>query len=201
MLGNIFPLDSSKPFTAQEKTGHNRYHPEIPPVETVRPGDSFRVDSREWFDGAIKNDDSADDILNAPMKKVHGLSGPFRIEGAQPGDLLIVDILDVGPIPQEQGPLAGQGWGYTGIFARSNGGSFLVDQFPDAYKAVWDFQGPWATSRHIPGVRFEGLTHPGIMATAPSPEMLAKWNKREGDLMATNPDRVPPLALPPAPEE
>ncbi|MDN6638772.1 MAG: acetamidase/formamidase family protein, partial [Yaniella sp.] len=39
MLGNIFPLDSSKPFTAQEKTGHNRYHPEIPPVETVRPGD------------------------------------------------------------------------------------------------------------------------------------------------------------------
>ena len=201
MLGNIFPLDSSKPFTAQEKTGHNRYHPEIPPVETVRPGDSFRVDSREWFDGAIKNDDSADDILNAPMKKVHGLSGPFRIEGAQPGDLLIVDILDVGPIPQEQGPLAGQGWGYTGIFARSNGGSFLVDQFPDAYKAVWDFQGPWATSRHIPGVRFEGLTHPGIMATAPSPEMLAKWNKREGDLIATNPDRVPPLALPPEPEE
>lgn len=95
MLGNIFPLDSSKPFTTQEKVGHNRYHPEIPPVETVRPGDSVRVDSREWFDGAIKNDDSADDILNAPMKKVHGLTGPFRIEGAQPGDLLIVDILDV----------------------------------------------------------------------------------------------------------
>ena len=31
MLGNIFPLDSSKPFTTQEKVGHNRYHPEIPP--------------------------------------------------------------------------------------------------------------------------------------------------------------------------
>src|SRR5699024_9590140 len=142
MLGNIFPLDSAKPFTDQEKIGHNRYHPEIPPVDSVKPGDTFRVDSREWFDGAIKNDDSAEDIL------------------------------DVGPIPQEQGPLAGQGWGYTGIFARSNGGSFLVDQFPDAYKAVWDFHGPWASSRHIPEVRFEGLTHPGIMATAPSAEML-----------------------------
>lgn len=201
MLGNIFPLDSTKPFTDQEKLGHNRYHPEVPPVETVKPGDSFRVDSREWFDGAIKNDDSADDILNAPMSKVHALSGPFRIEGAKPGDLLIVDILDVGPIPQEQGPLAGQGWGYTGIFARSNGGSFLVDQFPDAYKAVWDFHGPWATSRHIPEVRFEGLTHPGIMATAPSPELLAKWNKREGDLIATDPNRLPPLALPPEPQD
>src|SRR5690625_7511144 len=75
MLGNIFPLDSAKPFTDQEKIGHNRYHPEIPPVDSVKPGDTFRVDSREWFDGAIKNDDSVEDILNAPMKIVHGLSG------------------------------------------------------------------------------------------------------------------------------
>ena len=72
---------------------------------------------------------------------MHKLSGPFRVEGAKPGDLLIVDILDVGPIPQEDsGPLAGQGWGYTGIFAKSNGGGFLTDVFPDAYKAIWDFQ-------------------------------------------------------------
>src|SRR5699024_12762119 len=72
---------------------------------------------------------------------------------------------------------------------------------PDAYKAVWDFHGPWASSRHIPEVRFKGLTHPGIMATAPSAEMLAKWNKREGALLATAPDRVPPLALPPEPDK
>ena len=137
MPENIFPLDSSKKFTEQEKLGHNRWHPEIPPVATVKPGDSFRVDCREWFDGAIKNDDSAQDILDAPLLTVHTLSGPFAVEGAKPGDLLIVDILDVGPIPQEEGPLAGQGWGYTGIFATRNGGGFLTEQFPDAYKAIW----------------------------------------------------------------
>ena len=110
----------------------------------------------------------------------------------------MVDILDVGPIPQEDsGPLAGQGWGYTGIFSKNNGGSFLVDQFPDAYKAIWDFTGQVATSRHVPEVRFEGLIHPGLMGTAPSAQLLAKWNKREGDLIATDPHRVPPLALPP----
>src|SRR5690606_28573123 len=49
--------------------------------------------------------------------------------------------------------------------------------------------------------KFEGLIHPGIMATAPSAELLAKWNAREGALIATDPDRVPPLALPPEPEE
>jgi len=198
MPAKIFSLDSSKKFEDQEKIGHNRWHPDIPPVATVKPGDSFRVDCREWFDGAIVNDDSAEDILNAPLLTVHKLSGPFAVEGAKPGDLLVVDILDVGPIPQEDsGPLAGQGWGYTGIFARNNGGGFLTEQFPDAYKAIWDFTGQIATSRHVPDVSFTGLIHPGLMGTAPSAQLLAKWNKREGDLIATNPNRVPPLALPP----
>lgn len=200
MPENIFPLDSSKSFTEQDKLGHNRWHPDIPPVATVKPGDNFRVDCREWFDGAIHNDDSADDIRDAPLNTVHTLSGPFRVEGAQPGDLLIVDILDVGPIPQEDGPLAGQGWGYTGIFAKKNGGSFLTDEFPDAYKAVWDFKGQKATSRHIPGVEFTGIIHPGLMGTAPSANLLKTWNQREAALIATDPDRVPPLALPPEPE-
>nr|WTB34920.1 acetamidase/formamidase family protein [Streptomyces sp. NBC_00830] len=196
----IFPLDSTKPFTEQELLGHNRWHPEIPAVVMVKPGESFRVDCREWFDGAIKNDDSAEDILNAPLNAVHRLSGPIGVEGAKPGDLLVVDILDIGPIPQETGPLAGQGWGYTGIFARGNGGGFLTDQFPDAYKAVWDFSGGVATSRHIPHVSFTGIVHPGLMGTAPSKSLLTSWNTREAALIATDPDRVPPLALPPQPD-
>ncbi|ALG85437.1 formamidase [Gordonia phthalatica] len=197
----VFPLDSTKKFVDQEILGHNRWHYAIPPAVTVKPGDTFRVDCREWFDGEIHNDDSAEDILDAPLKTVHTLSGPFAVEGAQPGDLLIVDIVDVGPIPQEDsGPLAGQGWGYTGIFAKDNGGSFLTDQFPDAYKAVWDFKGHTATSRHIPHVSFTGMIHPGLMGTAPSKELLGKWNAREAALIATDPDRVPPLALPPEPE-
>ena len=201
MPENLFPLDSAKAFEHQAKRGHNRWHPEIPPIATVKPGDAFRVDCREWFDGAIVNDDSADDILNAPLTTVHKLSGPIRVEGAKPGDLLIVDILDVGPIPQEDsGALAGQGWGYTGIFATRNGGGFLTEQFPDAYKAIWDFNGQVATSRHIPEVAFEGLIHPGLMGTAPSAKLLATWNEREGKLIATDPHRVPPLALPPEPD-
>ncbi len=198
----VYPLDSTKSFTDQQYVGHNRWHPEVPANVTVKPGDVFRVDCREWFDGAIVNDDSADDILNAPLSTVHVLSGPFAVEGAEPGDLLIVDIVDVGPIPQEDsGPLAGQGWGYTGVFAKSNGGGFLTDQFPDAYKVIWDFRGQTATSRHVPGVSFTGIVHPGLMGTAPSAELLARWTARETALIATDPDRVPPLALPPLPDD
>ena len=127
------------------------------------------------------------------------LSGPIEVEGAEPGDLLVVDILDLGPCqpPQEYGDAPGQGWGYTGVFAKVNGGGFLTDHFPDAYKAIWDFHGQDATSRHIPGVRYTGITHPGLFGTAPSAELLAEWNRREQALIDKDPDRVPPLALPP----
>ncbi len=144
----------------------------------------------------------ADDILNAPLTTVHTLSGPFAVEGAKPGDLLVVDILDLGPIPQEDsGPLAGQGWGYTGIFPRDNGGGFLTDQFPDAYKAVWDFAGQTATSRHVPHVKFTGIVHPGLMGTAPSHALLGQVEHPRGRADRDDPDRVPPLALPPEPRD
>src|SRR5262249_48353100 len=198
----IFKLDSSKKFEDHEKLGHNRWHPEIPPVATVKPGDSFRVDCREWFDGAIGNNDSAEDIRDAPLLTVHKLSGPIAVQGAKPGDLLIVDILDVGPVPQEDsGPLAGQGWGYTGIFSRNNGGGFLTDQFPDAYKAVWDSRGRVAPPRHVPEASFRGLTPPGLRAPAPSAEFPARGNKRGPPPTPPDPHRVPPLALPPEPRE
>ena len=197
----VFPLDSSKKFTEQKIVGHNRWHGDIPAQVQVKPGDVFRVHCREWFDGAIHNDDSAEDVLNAPLPSVHVLSGPIAVAGAEPGDLLIVDILDVGPIPQEDsGPLSGQGWGYTGVFATKNGGGFLTEQFPDAYKVIWDFRGGVATSRHVPAVSYTGIVHPGLMGTAPSAALLAKWNAREQALIDTNPDRVPPLALPPLPD-
>ena len=157
----VFPLDSSKKFTDQDIVGHNRWHPDIPAQVQVKPGDSFRVDCREWFDGAIHNDDSAEDVLNAPLPSVHVLSGPIAVQGAQPGDLLVVDILDVGPIPQEDsGPLSGQGWGYTGVFATQNGGGFLTEWFPDAYKVIWDFRGGWQRHGMFPASRSSGLCIP-----------------------------------------
>lgn len=195
----LFSVDQSKNFTEQNVLGHNRWHPDVPAAVTVRPDSEFRIECREWFDGTIHNDDSADDVRDADLSLVHQLSGPIAIEGAEPGDLLVVDVLDLGPVPQETGPVAGQGWGYTGIFARDNGGGFLTDHFPDAYKAVWDFHGQTATSRHLPGVDFTGIAHPGLMGTAPSAEMLSRWNGREGALRDTDPSRVPPLALPPEP--
>ena len=43
--------------------------------------------------------------------------------------------------------------------------------------------GIYASSRHIPGVRFPGLIHPGLIGTAPSAELLGIWNARERGLV------------------
>lgn len=95
-------------------------------------------------------------------------------------------------------PFQDQPWGFSGVFDRSNGGGFLDEIYPSAAKAIWDFEGIYATSRHIPGVKFPGLIHPGILGCAPSAEVLSLWNKREAELISANTlDRI--VAQPPQP--
>jgi len=62
---------------------------------------------------------------------------------AMPGDLIMVEICNLGPLPGDE-------WGFTGIFDRKNGGGFLIDHFPTASKAIWHFDGIFPSSRHIP---------------------------------------------------
>jgi formamidase len=193
MPKTLFKVNLKKPMAEQELVGHNRWHPEIPPVVSVNPGDVFRIECKDWTDGQIKNNDSPNDVRDVELSIVHVLSGPIEVKGAKPGDILVVDLLDIGCLPGDE-------WGFTGIFARQNGGGFLTDHYPNAAKAIWDLNGIYATSRHIPGVRFAGLTHPGLIGCAPSADLLAKWNTREAELVATNPSRVPPLANLPNPK-
>ncbi|KAH9481840.1 Formamidase [Psilocybe cubensis] len=178
----------------QQKGIHNRWHPDIPAFATVKPGETFKIECVDWTGAQIGNNDTSDDVRDVDLSKVHNLSGPIAVEGAEPGDCLVVDILDVQPF--EKMP-----WGYTGIFELENGGGLFAREFKSrAAKAIWDLKGIYATSRHIPGVRFAGVTHPGLIGTAPSPELLATWNKREQELIDAHPNAVPAVALPPEPK-
>jgi formamidase len=75
----------------------------------------------------------------------------------------------------------------------------LTNQHHSA-KAIWDFEGIFCSSRHIPGVRFAGLIHPGILGCAPSPEVLETWNTREAELISTHSHLDRDVALPPQPQ-
>ncbi|XP_010446649.1 PREDICTED: uncharacterized protein LOC104729409 [Camelina sativa] len=179
----VVKVDLNKKPWQQNQPLHNRWHPEIPPVAEVKAGEFFRVEMIDAMGGVVKDNGSASDIKNADLTTTHHLSGPIRVvdeEGvaAKPGDLLAIEICNLGPLPGDE-------WGYTASFDRENGGGFLNDHFPCATKAIWYFEGIYAYSPQIPGVRFPGLTHPGVIGTAPSMELLTIWNERERKLEET----------------
>ncbi|EIW57927.1 Acetamidase/Formamidase [Trametes versicolor FP-101664 SS1] len=190
----VIEVDPFIPADQQKACGiHNRWHPDIPAFASVKPGEVFTVQCVDWTGAQIGNNDNSDDIKNVDLTKIHNLSGPVAIEGAEPGDCLVVDILDVRPFDKMP-------WGYTGIFELENGGGLFAREFNSrAAKAIWDFHGVYASSRHIPGVRFAGVSHPGLIGTAPSAELLATWNTREGALIDAHGPSVPPVAFPPEP--
>lgn len=77
-----------------------------------------------WAGGQIKDDDSSDDVKFVDLSQVHYLSGPIRCEDADgkpamPGDLLKVELVELGPLPGDE-------WGFVGTFDRDNGGGFLT---------------------------------------------------------------------------
>jgi len=166
-----------------------------PPVLTVASGDTVTLHAHPAGGRATLHPDPARvpaDLLHALDTLPRGLgphfmTGPVHVEGAEPGDLLVVDLLDIGAKPESQ-------WGFNGFFSKKNGGGFLDEHFPQAQKSIWDFEGMFTKSRHVPGVRFPGLIHPGLIGCLPDPKMLETWNTREKALYDTNPERVPALA-------
>ncbi|MEE2732937.1 MAG: formamidase [Pseudomonadota bacterium] len=186
MAETIIKIDLNKSPYDQDDI-HNRWHPDIPMAAMVKPGDDFIIECYDWTGGQIKNDDDASDVRDVDLSQVHFLSGPVGVEGAEPGDLLVVEILDIGAFQESL-------WGFNGFFSKQNGGGFLTEHFPEAQKSIWDFKGMFTSSRHVPGVEFAGLIHPGLIGCLPSKEMLAEWNRREKELYDTEPDRVPGLA-------
>jgi acetamidase/formamidase len=95
------------------------------PVLTVEDGDTVVVHTRDVSDDQIGPDSTVDVIAGLDWDRVYPLAGPIAVDGAEPGDTLAVEILD----------LHTQGWGWTAILP---GLGLLPDDFPDAYLRVFD---------------------------------------------------------------
>jgi formamidase len=160
------------PLAQQAQLGHNRWHPDIPPVAEVKPGEEIILETPGYDDYQLKDNDDISDLQTFDLTRVHPLAGPVKVIGAEPGDLLVVDLLEVAPL---------SGIGYSCILPGMGGP--LRDWFPKGFKSVWDCKGVWATSRHVPGVRIPAISHPGVIGVAPSHELLRLWNEREDPLI------------------
>lgn len=69
----------------------------------IRPrpnsGATFRLECLDWLDGQIHNNDDPSDVRDRDLTVAHVLSGQVAVQGADPGDLLFVGILDTAGIP------------------------------------------------------------------------------------------------------
>ena len=81
------------------KVLHNRFNQDILPVLTVNQGEAVQFLCRDALDiGTAARSLTPGGILTLDLAKVHPLTGPVSIEGAEPGDMLEVEILDVAPL-------------------------------------------------------------------------------------------------------
>jgi formamidase len=159
-------IDQTKPLAAEPQTGHNRWHPDIPPIVTCDPGDEVVLQTRDAFDGQMGPQATLDTVAAPNLNVVHPLTGPVAVNGAEPGDLLEVEILEVAP----------DGYGYT---VQVPGFGFLRDLFPDPYMARWSIADGWATSDDLPGVRVPGASFMGTIGLAPDRALMEAANRRE----------------------
>jgi len=174
-------VDQSKTLTEEPGTGHNRWHPDIPPVVRCEPGDEVVLETRDALDGQVRPGGSLGEVAAANLDVVHPLTGPVHVAGAEPGDLLAVEILAVEP----------DSYGFT---VQIPGFGFLRDVFPEPFKVDWDIAGGWATSPDLPGVRILGSPFMGTIGLSPGHELLAATIAREQALIDRGGLALPPSA-------
>src|SRR5439155_704748 len=81
------------------KVLHNRFNQDIPGVAAVREGEAVQFLCRDALDiGTAATTLTPSGVLTLDLGKVHPLTGPVEVEGAEPGDLLEVEIVDVAPL-------------------------------------------------------------------------------------------------------
>jgi len=99
----------------------------VEPRLVIEPGDTVVFECLE-ASGQYTKDSTIDDFLNVDRSKVHALNGSVYVNGAEPGDALEVEILD----------MQHKGWGWT---AFRSGFGLLADDFKEPHFHVWELVG------------------------------------------------------------
>jgi acetamidase/formamidase len=139
-----------------EANVHREWNDEIEPALTVAPGDVVRFECRDAVDGQIDVETTVADVPEISFDPVHPLTGPVAVEGAEPGDTLVVDLLD----------LQHKGWGYNLFFPGEMGLGLLPEEFDEPGLHVWDLEGD--VGHFVDGIEVPLDPFPGVIGTAPA---------------------------------
>ena len=144
---------------------HYAWDNSLAPLLEIDPGDTVIFDTRDAADRYYSRASTHADVLARGPFRGHPLTGPVRVRGARPGDVLVVDVLDMRP---------GADFGWTAI--RPGRGLLPEAEFPKPHLQVWDVSdGTHARSERgiavpleaFPGVMGVALDEPGAHSTMP----------------------------------
>ena len=172
-------IDRTKSLAQETAVGHNRWHPDIKPTAEIDPGAVIAIETRDALDGQVGANSTTADVAACDLGLIHPLTGPVYINGAEPGDLLEVTIIEV----------AAEATGFT---CQIPGFGFLRDIFTEPHIIRWRIEDNFATSSDLPGVRLPGAPFMGVIGLAPSHELLETINKREAALLDRGGMVLPP---------
>ena len=132
----VLPQVAREP--AEELTGMpNRYHVPLEtfhykwsrshkPVLSVKAGDTVTFEINDVGSRQLDKDSTSADVMRFDASKLYPLAGPVFVEGAEPGDALAVEVLDV--------RVGDFGWSYV------QPGFGLLEEFGKPFLYKWDLK-------------------------------------------------------------
>lgn len=107
---------------------HSVWDRSLPPRLTVESGDQVQIECVDASGGQVVPGMSTAEYLRIDRARIHALSGPIWVNGAQPGDVVQIDVLAT----------RHSGWGWSGIV---EGFGFLKERFHEPYLFHWHLEG------------------------------------------------------------
>ena len=131
---------------------HSIWDRDLAPRLTISSGDTVQFSCHDASGGQVFPGMTAEQFLGIDRSRIHALTGPVAIHGAQPGDVLQVDVLQV----------AHRGWAWTSVI---EGLGFLDERFREPALFHWQLDGDRTTSLAPATVPLKPFC--GVMGVAP----------------------------------
>jgi acetamidase/formamidase len=107
---------------------HSVWDRSLHPRLRVESGDTVQFECVDASGGQVHPGTTVEEFQAIDRTRIHALTGPVWIEGAEPGDVLQIDVLAT----------QHRGWGWSSIIP---GLGFLKDRFRDPYLFHWQLEG------------------------------------------------------------
>jgi len=139
--------------TLSAEPTHSRWNRALPPRLRIEPGDTVHLECVDSSGSQVHPGMTLPQYLAIDRGRIHALSGPIFINGAEPCDVLQIDVLEV----------AHKGWGWTSVV---EGLGFLKQRFVDPYLFLWQLEGEISRSLSPAVVPLRPFC--GVMGVAPA---------------------------------